>query len=86
VPIECRAGELYLVKRYQKPTLTIRIEEVHTNMTPDGPLPKAWYVALTKNGTPRRKAARWEQRRAVAWLTWRDGAWRFPHGERMQNV
>jgi hypothetical protein len=84
-PIDCRAGERYELRRVGKPPLTIRIDEVHVNMTADGPMPKAWYVALTKNGTARRKGARWEPRRAVAWLTWRDGWWRFPRGERIEQ-
>lgn len=86
VPIDCKAGDLYLVKRVGKAALTVKIVEVHTNMTSDGPMPKSWYVVLTRNGTTRRKSARWEQRRAVAWLTFRDGAWRFPHGERIDNA
>jgi hypothetical protein len=83
VQIDCKAGDRYLIKRVGKVALVVLVKEVHINMTSDGPGPKAFYVALTSKGTARRRSARWEPRRAVAWLTCRDGIWKFPHGERI---
>lgn len=83
--VDCSAGEEYLIRRPGKPALVVRIVEVRLNFRRGYANPRAFYVALTRTGAVRRKGRRYEPPRAVAQLTWRDGRWQFPHGERVNG-